>query len=50
MFNNSTATLQEGAEFELKSTDVFLCGHGQNGNGEVKFTLSYLIIIVILNL
>ncbi|XP_063678073.1 uncharacterized protein LOC134814028 isoform X4 [Bolinopsis microptera] len=26
---------EEGAEFELKSTDVFLCGHGQNGNGEI---------------
>ncbi|KAL5252286.1 hypothetical protein ACHWQZ_G015158 [Mnemiopsis leidyi] len=26
---------EEGEEFELKPTDVFLCGHGQNGNGEI---------------
>ena len=36
--------MQEGGEFELKPTDVFLCGHGQAGNGEVTTSIQQMLI------
>ena len=36
----------DSSEFELQDTDIFLCGHGQNGKGEVGLGCLYLHIIM----